>query len=418
AVVVRRYHTFRRWHAYAILVTYFLLVCFGGWGWFVGAELVKGGIVAPGTDLILLSPLFAGLMLSWAGYHPLERALAFTGFLSSAESFPGRWGYVALQTRHSFILAAPPLVLMFLQQVILVFWPSLERNQLVFPLVGLGMLGTMYAFVPWLLRLLLGLKPLPPGPLRDQLMATARRLSFRFNDILVWNTRQTVVNAMVAGPLPFLRYVILTDRLIDELTPAEIEAVFGHEVGHIKHHHLLFYFGFLLASLMAVIGFWTVLTDALANSAVQEWLTDNWPDVDAILNDYQVLSMMPLLAILGVYIVVVFGYLSRRCERQADIYGCRTVSVPVFVGALEKVARLNGISRDRPGWVQSWQHSTIARRIAFLEKMDADPALEPRFQRRVGLVKWAMLLTLAILLGALAIVEPANVWAVLGKLGN
>src|SRR6185369_7892721 len=37
-VVVRRYHAFRRWHAYAILVSYFFLVCFGGWGWFVGAE--------------------------------------------------------------------------------------------------------------------------------------------------------------------------------------------------------------------------------------------------------------------------------------------------------------------------------------------------------------------------------------------
>ena len=58
----------------------------------------------------------------------------------------------------------------------------------------------------------------------------------------------------LTGPLPFLRYVVLTDRLVQEMTPEEVEAVFGHEVGHIKHHHLLFYFGFLIASLVVVVG--------------------------------------------------------------------------------------------------------------------------------------------------------------------
>ena len=35
-------------------------------------------------------------------------------------------------------------------------------------------------------------------------------------------------------------------RLVEELTPEEVEAVFGHEVGHVKHHHILFYVGFFL----------------------------------------------------------------------------------------------------------------------------------------------------------------------------
>ena len=39
----------------------------------------------------------------------------------------------------------------------------------------------------------------------------------RFSDILVWDTRGTVANAMVTGPLPLLRYVVLTDRLIEEI---------------------------------------------------------------------------------------------------------------------------------------------------------------------------------------------------------
>jgi hypothetical protein len=113
-------------------------------------------------------------------------------------------------------------------------------------------------------------------------------------------------------------------------------------------------------------------------------------------------------------------------QRQADIYGCRAVScgrpdaghdaegsctrggqglcptgIRTFVSALEKVGRLNGISRDRPGWLQSWQHSTIARRVDFLQEMQRDAATEPRFQRRVALVKWVLLLALVGVLFAL-----------------
>src|SRR5581483_9722513 len=104
--------------------------------------------------------------------------------------------------------------------------------------------------------LALGLKPLPAGPLRSRLEGTARRLGFRCNDILVWGTHGGVANAMVAGVVPWLRYVILTDRLMTELTPDEIEAVFGHEMGHAKHHHMLLYLGFLAVSVMLLGVIW------------------------------------------------------------------------------------------------------------------------------------------------------------------
>src|SRR4051812_18260079 len=33
--LIERYSIFRRWHVYVLLSVYFLLVCVGGWGWFV-----------------------------------------------------------------------------------------------------------------------------------------------------------------------------------------------------------------------------------------------------------------------------------------------------------------------------------------------------------------------------------------------
>jgi STE24 endopeptidase len=410
SAVVRKYALFRRWHVYTLFATHFLLVCFGGWGWTITTLLIRDDLVIPGIDVVLMLPLMGALTLTWAGYYPLEHAIATSGLMPPAEPFPGRWSYVALQTRQNFLLVAPPLLLMGFQQLLFLAWPALQHDPLLLPAIGFALLLGMYAGIPWLLRLLLGLQPLPEGPLRQRLLTTAQRLSFRLNDILVWNTRNTIVNAMVTGPMPWLRYVVLTDRLVIELTPEEVEAVFGHEVGHIKHHHLLFYFGFLMASMVAVVGLWNVV-----DTAVQSLLGNYLPAVHEWLTSYEILKMLPLLGLLGVYIFVVFGFLSRRCERQADIFGCRTVSVPVFVEALEKVARLNGISRERPGWLMSWQHSTIARRVDFLQQMYDDPRLEPRFQRRVGLVKWGMVLSLA---GALVALGPSNVWAVLMRLGN
>lgn len=69
------------------------------------------------------------------------------------------------------------------------------------------------------------------------------------------------------------------------------------------------------------------------------------------------------------------------------------------------MAFLNGISRDRPGWLQSWQHSTIARRVGFLHRMLADPTLESRFQRAVRLMKWSLLVGLGACLAVLAYVQ-------------
>jgi STE24 endopeptidase len=252
----------------------------------------------------------------------------------------------------------------------------------------------VFISLPWILRLVLALEPLPAGPLRERLEAAARRMKFRCSNILLWNTHGHVANAMVAGILPAPRYVLLTDRLVSELTPDEVEAVFGHEIGHVRHRHMLYYTGFLLAGIWVVAGLW------------------NFAKLDT-----QVVKV-PFTLSVAAYVFVFFGFLSRRCERQADVFGCRTMScgrpdcpghetvlvadggglcptgIKTFISALEKVAVVNGIHRQRPGWLQSWQHSTIGRRVEFLQQVLFEPAVEKHFQRRVYFVKWALLLGL------------------------
>jgi STE24 endopeptidase len=151
---------------------------------------------------------------------------------------------------------------------------------------------------------------------------------------------------------------------------------------------------------------------------------------------------LPPVALAAAYVFLFFGFLSRRCERQADIFGCRAVScanpncgghdettdfpprgaalcptgIRTFTRALERVGLLNGFGGPEEdhhprtlrgfiastlGWLRAWQHSTMPRRVAFLLSLIDDPARERRFQRRVFLLRWGMMLGLGVLLAVL-----------------
>jgi STE24 endopeptidase len=385
----RRLGSTRRYFLYALLAFYGVALYVLGWGYTAGRLLV-------GRELVILAPMFTALVLSWSRFYAVERRAHEIDASSDEAPFLSRWAYVGLQARQNLLLVLPLLALLLVEETIMGVFPQLQEDTLVSSVVAGSLVASIFISIPWILRLILGLAPLPDGPLRVQLLDTARRLRFRCSDILVWNTRGTIANAMVTGALPFLRYVVLTDRLITGLHPEEVEAVFGHEVGHVKHHHMAFYLGFILASLAVLTWALGAIRNALhgllpAGAAQADWE-----------QKIEFLAPAAVVAVLAGYVFVVFGYLSRRCERQADIFGCRTATCPTFINALEKVGMLNGIDRERPGWFSSWQHSTIARRVDFLGRMHDDPALEHHFQRRLGILKWGVALVLAVILGTLA----------------
>jgi Zn-dependent protease with chaperone function len=406
--LLRFYGKWRTYHSLGLLGVHGLALYVFGWGWTVQQLTGGGPTVVAGADLLILLPFLTGLILSWFFFYDAERALHRLD-ISGTSPFWRRGAYVAFHVRLNLALIFLPILLLILMRAVrFLGFGAQEPTPLIALLVGIVPALIVFLSLPWVLRLLLGLKPLPDSPLRQQLLATARRLNFRFSNILLWNTRQGVVNAMVVGLFPWPRYVLLTDRLLAEMSSEEVEAVFGHEIGHVKHYHMAFYFGFLSLSLLSLWMIWCLL--AL-----------NIPFFSRI--DAMIQTLVPVF-LLGIYIFLVFGFLSRRCERQADIFGCRAVScqrrqcnghdadtvlspkgrglcptgILTFIEALEKVARLNGMSRDRPGWLQSWQHSTIACRVAFLQRLLEDPSLARRFQRRVTLVKWSLLLVVGAIL--------------------
>lgn len=388
----------------------------GGWGWFSRLMFtrVADGATYPGIELMVLAPFMIGLFASWLAFYQVERLI----HQLAGEPSPTQWQYLRFQFRQQLALACIPVGLIIVAQTLTRVAPTLVE-QTWFRLSSIALLLALLLTAPWLIRWLLGLKPLPAGPLRERLMSSAKRMRFRCSNIMVWNTGGIVANAMIAGILPFPRYVLFTDRLLEDLTPDEIESVFGHEVGHVRHRHMTLYMLFLGLSLAAFTG--------IAH-AVDRWMesTGRGQGLLAWVGEWDTFVSLVSMA---VYVVFAFGFLSRRCEREADLFGCRAVScgrhdcashesernqskispsippcptgIDTFVNALERVAVINGMSRSKPGWLASWQHGTIARRVDFLQRVRAVPGLSQRYRRKMNWLKAVIVLVLSIGVGVL-----------------
>ena len=421
SMVLRRYSRWRRNHFIGLLVAYLLTLYWLGWGkvfrsavcaWFPEWFDESGpSTMIPGFEIALLAPFFLALILSWERFYRVEKVTYDRTHYP--DHFISRRAYLLLQIRHQLLLVMPPVLLLLLQQLLFSFFTEVDDKSYLAATIAISLMGATFVAMPLLLRVFLGLKPLPPGPLRDRLEQTARRLNFRYANILLWHTRHQFANALVTGFIPWIRYIVLTDRLIDELTPEEIEAVFGHEIGHIKHHHLLFYMAFFLASFILLGLFWEHVKDWLRQDDIKAVLT-SLPHVgEDIWDTLRTLSSFGKLGLLAAYILIIFGFISRRCERQADLFGSRVVSTEVFINALEKVAAINGIPRDRSGnWLLSWQHPTIAQRVEFLERLRDNPTVSWRFHLSTSVMQLTSLVLLVFLLWHF---DLTRVWQLLAE---
>lgn len=204
---------------------------------------------------------------------------------------------------------------------------------------------------PILFRRAMAARPLPEGELRRRLDRCAKQANVELAEILVWNTRHRLANAVAFGYSKQTRCVALTDRLLKRFTDDEIEMLFRHELAHFKRGHLPLRIAAVILPVAGVSALATCCPSLFAS--LEGWL--------ALVN----LSDPSRRTVLYPVAILVYGYLTlgrtaRLCEYDADAWGCRfaTPDAAAFKTRIELMARTilklnleNGADPQRSSWL-------------------------------------------------------------------
>jgi Zn-dependent protease with chaperone function len=336
-----------------------------------------GNLVLIDEFLAMLPVLLVYVGTSWSMY-PIERRLREAVMVRELDEgrpprpLPSRTQHVLSVIRHQMALVLLPAL------AILAWYELLERGakrvgpphwlplsvRLWLPL-ALQLLGTLavLSLMPAVLRRVWDTIRLDPGPLREILDRMCRDQRVRIRELLVWRTHGTMLNGAVMGLFGPVRYILLTDALLESLTGVQVEAVMAHEIGHIRRRHMIW---------LGIAGLGAILLGA----DLGQWALARYFPAYAS----QDLAQSLVLLITLPAAIIWLGYVSRRFEWQADAFavqhlsGSRPGAAPVAIdpeavvamsSALDTVARLNHIPRHR----FSFRHGSIASRQHHLKAL-------------------------------------------------
>jgi len=166
-------------------------------------------------------------------------------------------------------------------------------------------------------------KPLREGSVKTEILALARANGIPTDNVYEFDaSRQSKrISANVSGLLGTTR-ISLNDNLLNRCTPAEIEAVLGHEMGHYVLDHaaiLITWFG-----LVFLVGFFVLDRgfNTLAGLFASSWDVRSIDDPAGLPVLYALMSTFLLLA------APVTNTITRTIEAQADIFGLNAARQP------------------------------------------------------------------------------------------
>lgn len=221
----------------------------------------------------------------------------------------------------------------------------------------------------FLIRIFYKLKPLDDESLKSRLKSLADRTGARVKGVYTidYSSKSTGANAFVAG-LGSTRRIVLTDTMLRQYTPQEIEVVLAHELGH--HVHWDVPKGIILMSLLT-------LAELYLAHVFLQWIIPytDFSGIDDV-------AALPLLAI--VFGVVAFitrpalNWNSRRIEADADRFAIViTKDLPSFESAMMRLTDQNLSDAEPSAWEKAlfYSHPPFPERVrlakATLAKLSA-----------------------------------------------
>jgi STE24 endopeptidase len=208
--------------------------------------------------------------------------------------------------------------------------------------------------------------PLPDASLAERVSALMARCGFRAKGLFVMDgsKRSAHSNAYFTG-LGSAKRVVFFDTLLSRLSPAEVEAVLAHELGHFKLKHVpKRMLGMFAASLAALA--------LLGWLAQQQWFYTGLgvtPNIGVPNDALALMLLMFALPPLGFLVTPFAAALSRKHEFEADAYASAQANGQDLANALVKLHEDNaGTLTPDPLYARFYySHPPAAERLAALK---------------------------------------------------
>ncbi|OVE84619.1 M48 family metalloprotease [Natronolimnobius baerhuensis] len=214
----------------------------------------------------------------------------------------------------------------------------------------------VFGLTPYLIVLFQDRVPLE-GARRDRIERLCGDLGYEPRGLYLLEGESTkTANAMVAGTVPGLRYVFLTDYLLEECSDDELRAILAHEFGHVAGRHLwqrgLLTVGVIVAAVVAAEPLGITALEAQFGFAG---------------------FFVPVMAGYIVYHVFLLGGLAYWQEYRADAYAARHAGPDATANALKVLATANDSTREA-GLLYSLatHHPPIAARVEAVQRSADD----------------------------------------------
>lgn len=192
------------------------------------------------------------------------------------------------------------------------------------------------------------MRPLDNLSLKDRLEQLLIKTGTRVQGIYLieFSQKGTIANAALMG-MGNTRRIVLSDTLLQQYTPEEIEVITAHEIGHYKHKDILRLLGTQSVSLLLVF----FVSFLIFRSSVTELGFKGMSDVAAL----------PWLAIIfgtiGFLIMPLSNAFGRYIEKQADGYSLKLTDNPgSFISAMTKLTDQNLAEAESARWIEVLLH--------------------------------------------------------------